>query len=107
MPSTSSRRHRGRRVLLTIVSVIVSVVVATVVAFNVSPWPGVLVIRSVFQSNAEKVLTIMGDYAPTSSVDSQLDVAYQPDIDWSKMDVFYPTGTTANLGTIVWTHGGA
>ncbi len=90
-----------------IVSVFVGVVVAAVVAFNVSPWPGALLIRSVFQSNAEKVLTIMQTYAPTSGVDSQLDVAYQPDNEWSKMDVFYPAGTTGNLGTIVWTHGGA
>ncbi len=88
-------------------AVIAGVVIATIVAFVVSPWPGALVIRAVFQSNADKVLTIMEAYAPTSGVDQRLDIAYEPNDSWSKMDVFYPTGTTTNLGTIVWTHGGA
>ena len=98
---------RRRRIAVIILSVIAGVVALTVLAFVVSPWPGALVIRSVFQSNAAKVLTIMTEYAPTTGVEERLNVAYQSDNSFSMMDVYYPTGTTENLGTIVWTHGGA
>lgn len=90
-----------------VLSLIAGVVALTVLAFVVSPWPGALVIRSVFQSNAAKVLTIMTEFAPTEGVDEQLNVAYQEGNSFSVMDVYYPAGTTENLGTIVWTHGGA
>ena len=90
-----------------ILATIGGILVLGVLAFVVSPWPGALVIRAVFQSNAEKVLTIMNEYAPTSGVDERLDISYEPHDAWSQMDVFYPSGTAAPLGTIVWTHGGA
>jgi acetyl esterase/lipase len=65
-----------------------------------------MVIRAVFQNNAAKVKTIMDEYAPASGVDSILNVTYAETAD-SQLDVFYPTGTTTPLGTIIWTHGGA
>lgn len=90
-----------------VLSVIAGIIALTVLAFVVSPWPGALVIRAVFQSNAAKVLTIMTEFAPTSGVDEKLNVAYQEGNAFSVMDVYYPTGTSQSLGTIVWTHGGA
>lgn len=65
-----------------------------------------MVIRAVFQNNAAKVKTVMQEYAPTSGVESQLNIPYSslPD---SELDVFFPTGTDKQLGTIIWTHGGA
>lgn len=65
-----------------------------------------MVIRAVFQNNAAKVKTVMEEYAPTSGVESIFDVTYAETPD-SQLDVFYPTGTTKPLGTIIWTHGGA
>lgn len=106
-PSKKPHHPRRRKITVITLSAIAGLLVATVLAFVVSPWPGALIIRAVFQSGAEKMLAIMQPYAPTSGVDERLDVEYQADNDWSKMDVFYPTGTTTNLGTIVWTHGGA
>ena len=106
-PGHQPRHPRRRKATVITLAVIAGVVIATVLAFVVSPWPGALVIRAVFQSNAAKVSTIMEAYAPTSGVDERLDIAYEPNDSWSQMDVFYPTGTTTNLGTIVWTHGGA
>ncbi len=95
--------------------VLAGLVVVTVVAFIVSPWPSALVIRQIFQDGAKKTAEIMAPYAPTSGVDSQLDIQYatgstQPHVsasDFTQLDVFYPTGTTQPLGTIIWTHGGA
>lgn len=96
-------------------AVIAGLVVVTVLVFTVSPWPSALIIRQVFQDGAKKTAAIMAPYAPTSGVDSVLDVQYatdstQPHVtasDFTQLDVFYPTGTTTQLGTVIWTHGGA
>ena len=96
-------------------AVLAGLVVVTVLVFTVSPWPSALIIRQVFQDGAKKTAAIMAPYAPTSGVDSVLDVQYatdstQPHVkasDFTQLDVFYPTGTTTQLGTVIWTHGGA
>ena len=96
-------------------AVIAGLVVVTFLVFTVSPWPSALIIRQVFQDGAKKTAAIMAPYAPTSGVDSVLDVQYatdstQPHVkasDFTQLDVFYPTGTTTQLGTVIWTHGGA
>jgi acetyl esterase/lipase len=96
-------------------AVIAGLVVVTVLVFTVSPWPSALIIRQVFQDGAKKTAAIMAPYAPTSGVDSVLDAQYatdskQPHVkasDFTQLDVFYPTGTTTQLGTVIWTHGGA
>jgi acetyl esterase len=96
-------------------AVLAGLVVVTVLVFTVSPWPSALIIRQVFQDGAKKTAAIMAPFAPTSGVDSVLDVQYatgstQPYVkasDFTQLDVFYPTGTTTQLGTVIWTHGGA
>jgi acetyl esterase/lipase len=96
-------------------AVIAGLVVVTIVAFTVSPWPSALIIRQVFQDGAKKTAAIMAPYAPTSGVDSVLDIQYaegstEPYVkpsSFTQLDVFYPTGTTQQLGTVIWTHGGA
>ena len=90
-------------------------VVVTVLVFTVSPWPSALIIRQIFQDGAKKTAAIMAPYAPTSGVDSVLDIQYATDStephvkasDFTQLDVYYPTGTTTQLGTVIWTHGGA
>ncbi len=106
---SSSRQHKRffrRPGFWWPVGIIAGLAVGTLVAFNVSPWPGAMVIRAVFQSNAAKVKTVMEQYAPTSGVDSVFNVTYASSPD-AQLDVFYPTGTTKPLGTVIWTHGGA
>ncbi len=96
-------------------AILTGLVVVTVLVFTVSPWPSALIIRQVFQDGAKKTAAIMAPYAPTSGVDSVLDVQYATDStqpyvkasDFTQLDVFYPTGTTTQLGTVIWTHGGA
>jgi acetyl esterase len=106
---SSSRQHRRffrRPGFWWPVGIVAGLLVGILVAFNVSPWPGAMVIRAVFQNNAAKAKTVMEEYAPASGVESVLDVTYADTPD-SQLDVFYPTGTTQPLGTIIWTHGGA
>ena len=96
-------------------SVLAGLVVVTVLVFTVSPWPSALIIRQIFQDGAKKTAAIMAPYAPTSGVDSVLDIQYATDStephvkasDFTQLDVYYPTGTTTQLGTVIWTHGGA
>ncbi|MEY4533159.1 MAG: hypothetical protein RI926_928 [Actinomycetota bacterium] len=96
-------------------AVLAGLVVVTVLVFTVSPWPSALIIRQVFQDGAKKTAAIMAPYAPTSGVDSVLDIQYATDStqpyvkarDFTQLDVFYPSGTTTQLGTVIWTHGGA
>ena len=96
-------------------SVLAGLVVVTVLVFTVSPWPSALIIRQIFQDGAKKTEAIMAPYAPTSGVDSVLDIQYATDStephvkasDFTQLDVYYPTGTTTQLGTVIWTHGGA
>ena len=103
-----------RKWMLRILAGLVGVVLVVVVMGTVSPWPSALVVREVFQNNAKKVATIMKPFAP-NNVTAVLDLQYaedstQPHVhanDFTKLDVFYPEGTTEQLGTVVWTHGGA
>lgn len=96
-------------------AVLAGLVVVAVLVFTVSPWPSALIIRQVFQDGAKKTAAIMAPYAPKSGVDSVLDVQYATDSTqpyvkasgFTQLDVFYPTGTTTQLGTVIWTHGGA
>lgn len=84
------------------------------VVFAASPWPSALIVREVFQKNAEKVAKIMEPYAP-GGVTAVLDLQYaeastQPYVtasEFTQLDVFYPEGSTEQLGTVIWTHGGA
>lgn len=85
-----------------------------VVMFAATPWPSALIVRDVFQKNAQKVAKIMAPYAP-DGVTAELDLQYADDTqqpyvqasDFTMLDVFYPEDTVEPLGTVIWTHGGA
>lgn len=93
---------------------ITGLVVLVAVVFSVTPWPSALIIRDMFQKNAKKMAGVMAPFAPTG-VESVTGVQYaehptQPHVQpngFTVLDVYYPSGTTDQLGTIVWTHGGA
>lgn len=97
-----------------ILATLAGILVVTLIVFTVSPWPGALVVRGVFQEGAKNLVKAMAPYAP-EGVDSVLDVQYATDSnepyvkasDFTKLDVFYPEGTSQQLGTVIWTHGGA
>jgi acetyl esterase len=94
------------------VGILAGLMVLTMAAFALSPWPGALIIRQVFQDGAKKMAGVMAPYAPTSGVTSILDVQYATGTtyessNFTTLDVFFPTGTSAPLGTVIWTHGGA
>jgi acetyl esterase/lipase len=88
------------------VGTIVTVVLAALVAVNVSPWPGTLLIRYVFENGATKTLAAMEKHAP-EGVASITNQHYRPGDGDAYLDVYFPEGTDTQLPTVVWTHGGA
>lgn len=95
------RRHVGRWVLLGF-AVIVVVMVA---AFVLTPVPGALVVRAVFERDAKQLTAKLEEDAPAT--DFVGDIQYREGDKDAYLDVYTPTGTTEALPTIVWTHGGA
>ncbi len=75
------------------------------IAFQVSPWPNSLLIRYEFTKGGEQTNKALERFVPSgiTSVDNQQYRANSPN---GYLDVFYPTGTTKQLPTIVWVHGG-
>lgn len=85
---------------------VITVVLAVLIAVNVSPWPGALLIRYVFESGAADVKAAMERHAP-EGVASILNQQYRAGDDDAYLDVYFPEGTDTQLPTVVWTHGGA
>lgn len=95
------RRRILRRVLLGFALLLI--VVALV--FAISPTPGALLVRAVFERTAHRLTTDLEVGAPDVTVLSA--VPYREGDPDALLDVYTPAGTTGALPTIVWTHGGA
>ncbi|MCJ0907381.1 alpha/beta hydrolase [Rhodococcus sp. ARC_M6] len=104
MPQRSPSRWR-KRLLWTAGSVSI-VVGGVVLAFVLSPKPGALTVRWVFERDAGKGTAAMQKFAP-GGVDVIRDQQYRADDSDAYLDVYFPSGTQAALPTVVWTHGGA
>lgn len=100
--------------VLRVLAGILSAVVVVSIVFAASPWPSAMLIRGIFEENANKMAARMAPFAP-NGIASQLDLQYaegssEPMVspsDFTTLDVFYPEGTSEPLGTVIWTHGGA
>lgn len=97
--------RRRRHVLRWVLVALVAVIVLAAAAFTLSPKPGALVIRAVFQRGADQQTEALAVDAPVT--DLVADIAYRTDDPDAYLDVYTPTETTGQLPTIVWTHGGA
>jgi acetyl esterase len=105
----SKSRARGfwrRKWFLWPVGTVLTVVLVALIAVNVSPWPGALLIRYVFEDGAAETKAAMEKHAP-EGVASILDQQYRPGDGDAYLDVYFPEGTDTQLPTVVWTHGGA
>ena len=104
--SHSPHAHRRHRALWWVLGAIGALLIGTIVAFQVSPWPGAMIVRVVFTNGAAKVTKIMAPFAP-DNVQSTFNVDYSPGNPNAQLDVYWPDATNSPLPTIVWTHGGA
>ncbi|MGN6485306.1 MAG: alpha/beta hydrolase [Thermomicrobiales bacterium] len=108
--ASSPRRpfYRRRWFLWPVITVTV-LAIAVLLAFNLSPTPGALLIRAVFNQGAEKAKAEMARHAPSGGIASIRDEAYRPDDPDARLDVFFPdsVGADEQLPLLVWIHGGA
>jgi acetyl esterase len=92
--------------LIGITATILILVAAVWVAFQVSPWPGSLIIRDEFTKGGEKTSQALEKYVPAgiTSIDN---LQYRANDNDAYLDVFYPEKANDALPTVVWVHGGA
>lgn len=91
------------------VGVIIALVAITLVAFRVSPWPGALVIRAVFDEDSAKVGRALQAHVPDKAVATIANQQYRQNDGDALLDVYFPAEIASGqkLPTIIWTHGGA
>lgn len=101
--------YRKKAFLWTIGS-ISGLLVAVLLAFRFSPWPGALVIRTVFDNGDRKSLAKMERALPTYPVTVLKDRHYRSHDKDALLDVYMPDHAVQqhqSLPIIIWTHGGA
>ena len=86
---------------------VVGLILIVALAFRVSPWPGAMLIRVVFENGAAKVLKAMEQHVPNKPITAIANQQYRENDKDALLDVYYPEGTTAKLPVVIWTHGGA
>jgi acetyl esterase/lipase len=86
---------------------VVALILIVAIAFRVSPWPGAMLIRVVFENSAQKVLVAMEKHTPNKSIVAITNQQYRQNDKDALLDVYYPEGTTTKLPVVIWTHGGA
>jgi acetyl esterase/lipase len=101
---------RSRTTWLSLAIVVFAVasglLLATLVAFQVSPWPSVLLIRRGFEKEALSTSQALEKHVPPA-LSAQFNERYDPADPDALLDVFYPSAIADKpLPTIVWVHGG-
>lgn len=90
-------------------AIVLGLIVAVLIAFKVSPWPGALVVRTVFNQGGGKTLAAMEAALPDYAVKVMRDETYRSDDKTARLDVYIPESAQPDkpLPVVVWTHGGA
>jgi len=79
-------------------------------AFWVSPWPGALLIRHVFNQSDQKTLAALEKHVPNTPIAVLPDLQYQKGNSEALLDVYTPKSAVQahqTLPVVIWTHGGA
>ncbi|MBZ2197852.1 alpha/beta hydrolase [Occultella gossypii] len=98
-------RRRWWRWPVRVLAALLALVLAVFLWFQVSPWPGAMLIRHSGSDGLDGA-ELIADYLP-EDVEQHLDVVYDASSPDGRLDVLYPSGTTEPLPTVVWVHGGA
>ncbi len=103
----ANSRKSWRTILKRMLWILVLAVGAVYAAFQISPWPMVMVIRYTFGKGAQEASAALVKHLPVG-VRQMTDLAYLPDEPRARLDVFTPSHSTPGaFPTIVWIHGGA
>lgn len=106
----TNRAWYGRKTFLWIVGVTLGIVTLVLLAFRLSPWPGALVVRLVFNHGSHQTLVAMKAKLPTYPVRVVANQQYRTGDHAALLDVYIPNSalrTHAKLPIVIWTHGGA
>jgi acetyl esterase/lipase len=110
---TKSKTHESfyrKKTFLWITSGVFGLLLLIVLAFRVSPWPGALVIRTVFNRGGHKTLLAMQEALPDYQVSVVSNQRYRQNDKDALLDVYIPHTAqvaSARLPIVIWTHGGA
>jgi len=100
--------YRKKLFLWTTGSVVV-LAIGVLLAFRLSPWPGAMVVRQVFERGGHKTLVGLQQSIPAQPVTVLADQHYGKD-NKEYLDVYIPQSvadTDQTLPVVIWTHGGA
>lgn len=110
MAKKPSKKPQSRQhLLLWLVGGLLAIILATALAFRLSPWPGALVVRQIFDRGGKKTLAGLERDIPAQPVTVLKDQAYGPGKK-EQLDVYIPESALQNnqtLPVVIWTHGGA
>lgn len=75
--------------------------------WTLSPWPAALLIRSMFEADANNTVEELQRHATDVPLTETLDEVYGDAGANTSLDVFSPAATSGPLTTVLWVHGGA
>lgn len=105
---TKSKNHTN--IILWIAGILLGLSVLTLLAFRLSPWPGALVIRSVFNRGSTQTHQSLAQHATDQPVSVKSNLQYRSDDKDAYLDVYTPQSAidqNKQLPILIWTHGGA
>lgn len=99
-----------KKVFLWPVGSLIAIIIIVLAAFRLSPWPGAMIIRAVFEDNSKKVTQALEAHLPNKPINVVADQQYKSGDSDAYLDVYYPqaiSDTDEKQPVIIWTHGGA
>jgi acetyl esterase len=108
--TTKHRPFYRKKVFVWSTSIVVLLVTGTLLSFRLSPWPGALVIRTVFDRGGSKTLQALEARLPDYPVTVLQNQEYRKHDKDALLDVYIPDRVAHSqtvLPVVIWTHGGA
>lgn len=99
-------RSRGRRVVVGLAAGVALLALAVWLAFQLSPWPSVLLVRQAFGQGSEQASAALQKHVP-AGVREWRDLRYDSADPDGFIDVYAPADARGPLPTVLWIHGGA
>jgi acetyl esterase len=93
-----------KKLVLILVGAVVVIGAGVYAAFQLSPWPSVLLIRNAFTEGAEEPKAQAARFVPPG-ITEQIGLRYG-EADDAVLDVFVPPNTRGPLPAVIWVHGG-